>query len=154
MKTVLRLNLVLAIALGIIMQIACEPAPEPLPEEQAEIYPEPQQRHIERRDEPSRPEQPHPTPPVVAPDDDPNETEKENNNEVSRMLSGHIAHQPIEGGFYGIIDQSGNRYNPLNLPEEFKQDGLAVRFRVKHRPDVVTFRMWGKNVEIVEIEKK
>jgi L-ascorbate metabolism protein UlaG (beta-lactamase superfamily) len=68
------------------------------------------------------------------------------------MLTGQIKHITIEGGFYGIIGDDGQKYDPVNLANEFKKDGLRVRFAVKEKEGVAGFHMWGKIVEIVSIE--
>ena len=34
------------------------------------------------------------------------------------------------GGFYGIVADDGERYLPADLPQEFRADGLRVRFVV------------------------
>gem|GEM_PF-4816924 len=64
---------------------------------------------------------------------------------------GVVKYIPLEGGFYGIIG-CGGRYIPLNLPEEFKKDGMKVIFKARLK-DVVTIYMWGKPVEIIEIKR-
>lgn len=64
---------------------------------------------------------------------------------------GTIRHVALEGGFYGIEAEGGARYNPMNLDEAFRQDGLAVRFRARRRTDVVTIQQWGTPVEILEM---
>ncbi|RLG67596.1 hypothetical protein DRN93_04250, partial [archaeon] len=56
--------------------------------------------------------------------------------------NGTIKYIPIKGGFYGIITDEGKKYLPLNLPEEFKKDGLRVWFKAKPRK-VATIQMWG-----------
>ena len=64
---------------------------------------------------------------------------------------GHIVYVDLEGGFYGIEAEDGTKYNPLNLEEAFQEDGLRVRFRGVLRPDVMTTRMWGQNLEIEDM---
>ena len=66
--------------------------------------------------------------------------------------TGTIKYIPLEGGFYGIETDKGEKYLPLNLPAEFKEDGLRVKFKGKLRK-VTTVYGWGKPVEILEIKK-
>ncbi len=68
------------------------------------------------------------------------------------MLTGQIKHIIIEGGFYGIVGDDGQKYDPVNLANEFKKDELRVRFAVKEKEGVAGFHMWGKIVEIVSME--
>ncbi|MBS1272172.1 MAG: hypothetical protein MAGBODY4_01311 [Candidatus Marinimicrobia bacterium] len=66
---------------------------------------------------------------------------------------GTIRYIDLEGGFYGIIADNGERYDPLNLPEEFKQDSLRVKFTAVEAKEQASFHMWGTIVEITRIEK-
>jgi len=66
---------------------------------------------------------------------------------------GTIKYVPLEGGFYGILTEKGEKYLPLNLPAKFKKDGLKVKFKAKIRKDVFTSKVWGVPVEILEIKR-
>jgi len=68
--------------------------------------------------------------------------------------TGTIRYIPLEGGFYGIVGDDGKNYDPVNLKEEFRKDGLRVRFEAKVRKDLVSFHMWGRLVEIIRIERE
>lgn len=76
------------------------------------------------------------------------------NPEHSHTTAGTIRYMEFEGGFYGIVADSGERYDPVNLPAEYAKDGLRVRFQVKEKKGVGSIHMWGKIVEIVKIEKE
>lgn len=67
--------------------------------------------------------------------------------------TGTVKFIDLEGGFYGIIDDRGERYDPVNLDKEFQVDGLRVRFEAKVRGDMASTHMWGTLVEIMKIEK-
>ena len=67
-------------------------------------------------------------------------------------VAGTVRYIRLEGGFYGIIGDDGGKYLPLNMPKEFKVDGLRVRFTAKVR-NVATIYMWGIPVEILSIER-
>ncbi len=68
--------------------------------------------------------------------------------------SGKIVWNDFEGGFYGIEAQGGIRYYPLgSLDEEFRVDGLQVRFELQMKPGVMTTVMWGTPVSVVSMEK-
>lgn len=64
---------------------------------------------------------------------------------------GTIVYVDLEGGFYGLVAEDGTKYNPLNLEEAFKQDSLRVRFRGEKKTDVMTTRMWGTNLQILDM---
>ncbi len=67
--------------------------------------------------------------------------------------TGTINYINLEGGFYGLTADDGQRYLPKDLAREFKVDGLRVRFQVKILTGVITIYMWGTPVEVLSIEK-
>lgn len=67
---------------------------------------------------------------------------------------GVVRYVEIEGGFYGIEGTDGTRYDPVNLQEAFRQDGLAVRFLYTEVTGAVGIRQWGRIVEITAIERR
>lgn len=69
-------------------------------------------------------------------------------------FTGRVVRVDIEGGFWGVITDSGTKFDPAKLPQELQQDGLAVTGRARLLKDVMTFRMWGQPVEILEIQRK
>lgn len=66
---------------------------------------------------------------------------------------GRIVFLGFEGGFYGIKADDGSNYDPINLPHNFRIDGLRVRFAVKILPGMLSVHMWGTIVEIISIKK-
>jgi hypothetical protein len=69
-------------------------------------------------------------------------------------IDGIIRYHELEGGFYAIQSREGETYNPTNLPDEFRQDGLPVRAKVRIRGDMMGIHQVGPLVEIVEIRKR
>lgn len=63
---------------------------------------------------------------------------------------GTIRYIDLEGGFYGLVADDSTRYNPTNLEDAFKEDGLRVRFRGA-REDVMTIQMWGTPLRITNM---
>ncbi len=59
----------------------------------------------------------------------------------------------LEGGFYGIVGDDGKKYDPMTLDQQFRADGLRIRFEARIRADVASFHMWGTIVDITKIEK-
>lgn len=66
--------------------------------------------------------------------------------------TGEVQYIDIEGGFYGIITDDGEHYEPNNLASEFMVDDLQISFKAKIMEDQVSFHMWGTIIEILEIE--
>lgn len=72
-------------------------------------------------------------------------------NIVSR--TGTITFCDFEGGFYGIIGDDGEHYDPIALSETFQVPGLRVSFKVQIEENQISFHMWGKIVRILHIER-
>ncbi len=66
---------------------------------------------------------------------------------------GMIVFVQLEGGFYGIVADDGEHYDPLNLPAEFWVDSLRVYFEGKIPRGVGTFHMWGKPLCLFRIHR-
>jgi hypothetical protein len=69
-------------------------------------------------------------------------------------IDGVIRYHELEGGFYAVQSKDGETYNPINLPDEFRQDGLPVRARLRLRNDMMGVHQVGPMVEIMEIRKR
>jgi hypothetical protein len=67
--------------------------------------------------------------------------------------AGTISYINLEGGFYGITADGGEKYLPRDLAQEFKVNGLRVKFQVKILTGVATIYMWGTPVEVLSIER-
>jgi inhibitor of cysteine peptidase len=67
--------------------------------------------------------------------------------------TGTVKYIDLEGGFYGIVGDDGQQYDPMNLDQTYQQDGLRIRFQAKIRPDIASIHMWGIIIEITKIEK-
>lgn len=71
--------------------------------------------------------------------------------ENALKAAGRVVHIPLEGGFFGIVADNGSKYLPLTLPEEFKKDGLRVKFEGNIRPDIAGIHQWGTYIEVTNI---
>lgn len=69
-------------------------------------------------------------------------------------IVGTVQHLDLEGGFYLLRDGEGNRYNPLNLPEQFRLDGMPIEAEARPRNDVSSIGMVGAVVELVRIRRR
>jgi hypothetical protein len=66
-------------------------------------------------------------------------------------VNGKVVLITIEGGAYGIIDNSGRKFLPLNMPNQLKKEGANVVCKVRPA-DVETTMMWGEPVYIDSFE--
>ena len=67
--------------------------------------------------------------------------------------TGTVVFHSMEGGFYGIISDDGECYDPVNLEQEFKVDGLRVYFEARILRDAGSIHMWGHVISILKIQK-
>ncbi len=67
--------------------------------------------------------------------------------------TGKIQYNDFEGGFYGIIDDNGEKYDPINLPTDFEEDGIRVGYTLKILENQSGYHMWGRVVEIIKIDR-
>ncbi len=83
------------------------------------------------------------------------QTTSEQNTSVQTTMpfKGTVVYMDLEGGFYGIESEDGERYFPINLAVTFREDGLRVAFDMRIRTDVMTTVMWGTTVEIIEMAR-
>ena len=66
-------------------------------------------------------------------------------------LQGTVVYKDLEGGFFAIDGDDGQTYDPVNLPESFKQNGMRVKATVRVKSDAAGIHMVGDIVEIVDI---
>ena len=69
------------------------------------------------------------------------------------LITGTVRHVDLGGGFYGIETDDGMKLDPVNLPEDFQEDGVRIRLRVEWLEDRVSIRMWGRIVCLLSIER-
>ena len=67
--------------------------------------------------------------------------------------TGTVMFLGFEGGFYGIVSDDGQRYDPWNLDKEFRVVGLRVYFEGRILRDVSSFHMWGTIILILKIRR-
>ncbi len=67
------------------------------------------------------------------------------------QITGSVHHLDLEGGLYVIRDADGVNYNPTNLPEGFRVEGMAVVAHARRRDDLSSIGMVGPIVDLVRI---
>ena len=68
-------------------------------------------------------------------------------------VTGMIRHLEIEGGVYVIRDTAGTSYQPTNLPDDYRTDGLPVEADVIMRKGAASIAMVGPIVQIARIRR-
>ena len=73
-------------------------------------------------------------------------------NSEALEIQGTVVYKDLEGGFFAIDGDDGQKYNPVNLAESFRKDGLKVKVTARPDADAMTVHMYGTVIEIVEIQ--
>lgn len=73
--------------------------------------------------------------------------------EDAMELAGTMHFIEVERGAWVIRASDGTQYHPLNLPDEFRVEGLPVTAKLRLRDDIATTAMVGRPVEVVSIVK-
>ena len=69
-------------------------------------------------------------------------------------IAGVVRHVELEGGFFAIRGDDSVTYDPINLPDSFRQDGLRVEAVVRRRDDMISTRQVGPIVELERIRAR
>ena len=68
------------------------------------------------------------------------------------IITGTVKFVEIEGGFYGILGDDGEKYNPVNLAPDYRVDGMRVKAGISIQKDAVSIQMWGTLIRINQIQ--
>lgn len=74
-----------------------------------------------------------------------------NANPDSFSFIGTVVYQDLEGGFFGIITDTGDQLLPTNLPAQYEIDGLKISGTATPQTDMVSTRMWGTMVSVESV---
>ena len=66
---------------------------------------------------------------------------------------GVVRYVSLEGGFYSLESSQG-KFDPMNLPPDYRQDGLRVHFVGVVRHDMGSTHMYGQILELSDIRKR
>lgn len=68
-------------------------------------------------------------------------------------LTGYVEEIPHYSGAYGIVGDDGKKYQPLNLPRQFRKEGLAIKFDYQRKDNVPNPINWGAVIQIANAAK-
>ena len=69
-----------------------------------------------------------------------------------QKITGKVVFQNLETGFWGIVDEDGNHWRPVQMPEQLKEDGKQVTVTLKEVDEEASMFMWGTPVKILSFE--
>ncbi|MBI5916270.1 MAG: hypothetical protein HY842_12915 [Bacteroidetes bacterium] len=64
-------------------------------------------------------------------------------------IKGTVKHINLGTGFWGIIDEKGGEWRPVNMPEQLKKEGKKVSLTIREADGEMSIFMWGTPVDIV-----
>jgi hypothetical protein len=68
------------------------------------------------------------------------------------LVRGTVTYVTLEGGFWGILGDDGQRYRPVSgLPPQWQKEGKKGVFTVQEVSDISIF-MWGQAVRVLKAE--
>jgi len=67
-------------------------------------------------------------------------------------ITGKSRYIGLEGGFWAIEADDGNKYTPINMPEQLKCEGARVSIRGQIIKGAVSLSMWGEAIRIISFE--
>ncbi len=70
---------------------------------------------------------------------------------MSFKIKGEAKYIDLGTGFWGIVDDKGGEWLPVNMPEQLKYEGKRVECRAIES-DGFSMHMWGKLVRIVSFK--
>ncbi|MDU2063882.1 MAG: hypothetical protein E6713_03495 [Sporomusaceae bacterium] len=65
--------------------------------------------------------------------------------------TGEVHYLATEDGMFGILGDDGIKYQPINLPRQFRKEGAVIAFTATPKDDTFTSIMWGKVVELKNV---
>lgn len=69
------------------------------------------------------------------------------------QITGTVSYINLSGGFWGILGDDGQKYNPLGgIPASMQKEGLKVKANCTKSHDF-SIHMWGSNIDLSKIEK-
>ena len=68
---------------------------------------------------------------------------------MTKNISGTVRFQNLGMGFWGIIDEKGKEWRPVNMPEQLKSEGAKIKIKAQELKDDMSIFMWGKAIKII-----
>lgn len=80
------------------------------------------------------------------------ENEKSMNSTSRYPYKGTVHYMNLEGGFYGIITDKGEKLLPMGLEKQYFVEGTIIIFSGNHEEGMMTIQQWGTPFRIDEVQ--
>ncbi|MBY5959058.1 hypothetical protein KUV50_12980 [Membranicola marinus] len=67
-------------------------------------------------------------------------------------IRGIVRYITLETGFWGIESEDGEKYIPVNMPEQLKNEGRQVEIEAETVGSMSGLQMWGQYVKVLSFE--
>ncbi len=76
----------------------------------------------------------------------------EDNSEMksNSVITATVTYIDLEGGFFGLVTEEGDKYLPMNLMPEHRKEGTVLSFKAKQLKALATIQQWGTPIELVD----
>ncbi|MBT8229590.1 MAG: hypothetical protein KJO50_04975 [Bacteroidia bacterium] len=68
---------------------------------------------------------------------------------MRKEIRGTAKYFNLEGGFWGIVGDDNNNYQPIQMPEQLKTQGRKLECTIEILQDVFTIAMWGTPCKVI-----
>jgi len=69
---------------------------------------------------------------------------------MAKKIKGKVVYKDISTGFWGIEDEDGNKWRPVDMPEEMQREGHTFELTIEPLEVEMSIFMWGDPVNIIE----
>lgn len=69
-------------------------------------------------------------------------------------FDGTVQYRELEGGTWVIVSEAGKTYDPVGLPEKYREEGLMVRVWANRVERMAGTRMVGPIISIQHVERR
>ncbi len=68
---------------------------------------------------------------------------------MAQTIQGKVVFEAIGPGCWGIVDEKGQQWRPVNMPEQIKYVGAEVQVNIRKVDEMASIFMWGTPVQIL-----
>ena len=65
-------------------------------------------------------------------------------------IRGRVVYMNLATGFWGIVDEVGDRWRPVVMPDRLRRQGLEVELTAETVAEDASVFMWGTPIRILD----
>lgn len=71
---------------------------------------------------------------------------------MSFKIKGQVNRIALLDGFWGIVAKDGTEYRAVNMPQQYKEEGVSIECLAEKLEDVSDMYMWGTIIRIISFK--